>query len=593
MKISIAIVMAILFFMPTVYSTGTITDVRWNTNLKVIELLFDEFPAHWGDWTMYVDGEERPMEDGPGNPIVRPNAPIEKATGLFIGTGPWLSDLEDVNFPCCGAIQFSIPGQGLTNTFRYNLNKQGCKTASMKACEEAPVPMSGPEDQEQESSKALTFRVSPSEASPGSEVSLYLSQAASVGGVYFNGRALPKKTSPDGKVITVTVPGDNQIGSWYFELEHNGQMIQSQNRLEVIPTFGYSTPEAPSLGSSEVITGLVVGVAVPPVDRTPPPPDSGMKLENNVDRPGMDYRSYALSSADPQLCANDCSNDPNCKAFTYVKPGVRGTNSKPECWLKNPVPNPVAQECCISGVKAAAIPESPSVDWNNIPGLVLHLWHNVNQADPQLEPTKTNLFFFQGNDRGGSSGQGYCWWMISDNPDANAFDWSKGLPSGLVLALDHLPNFPSGSGLLGDTRPTSFGLDPIDEFLSGPTLKYGFLLPQDGGDLDPGAQDSSWKKEYWGFYWLETSNPDFSNWDEAEKKLPKGTILGLKHSMNQPEKKVSWRGQQYDPVTSYRDRTGSPPTFVARHGGDLGAPSGEGYYWFEKTTGPDFFKPRS
>jgi PAN domain len=76
-----------------------------------------------------------------------------------------------------------------------------------------------------------------------------------------------------------------------------------------------------------------------------------MSMETNVDRPGMNYNNYPLSSADPQLCANDCANDPNCKAFTYVKPGFRGENSEPECWLKNGVPDPVPNEYCISGVK--------------------------------------------------------------------------------------------------------------------------------------------------------------------------------------------------------------------------------------------------
>ncbi len=76
-----------------------------------------------------------------------------------------------------------------------------------------------------------------------------------------------------------------------------------------------------------------------------------ISLEENTDRPGMNYRNYVLSSSDPQICANDCANDPTCKAFTYVKPGVRGPNSAPECWLKNGVPNPVSGECCVSGVK--------------------------------------------------------------------------------------------------------------------------------------------------------------------------------------------------------------------------------------------------
>ena len=97
----------------------------------------------------------------------------------------------------------------------------------------------------------------------------------------------------------------------------------------------------------------------------------------------------------------------------------------------------------------------------------------------------------------------------------------------------------------------------------------------------------------WGLYWIETTNPSFANWDDAEKSLPKGTILGLKHSENQPDKTVTWRGQQYDPVKSYRDRIASPPTFTVKYGGDLGASEGQGYYWYEKITGPDFFQPRS
>jgi len=80
-------------------------------------------------------------------------------------------------------------------------------------------------------------------------------------------------------------------------------------------------------------------------------PNKSINMEQNTDRPGMNYNSYALSSADPQICANDCANDPSCKAFTYVKPGFRGPNSVPECWLKNGVPDPVPEEGCVSGVK--------------------------------------------------------------------------------------------------------------------------------------------------------------------------------------------------------------------------------------------------
>jgi hypothetical protein len=238
-----------------------------------------------------------------------------------------------------------------------------------------------------------------------------------------------------------------------------------------------------------------------------------------------------------------------------------------------------------------------NVDWNNIPGLVLHLFHNAVQGDPELEPTKINLHFFGPHDQGASSGEGYCWWMVYDNPNANATDLNKKLPSGLVLGLKHNLNQRD------DDRITVFGVDPADD--NGPS-EVGGIIKKNGGDLK-GDWDWEWAATLAtapesalggihgssageGFYWYETFNPDFKNWDEAEKNLPMGTVLGLKHSLVQSDKKVTWRGQQYDPIESYRNRISSPPTFTAKHGGDLGAPEGEGFFWFEKTTGPDFFQ---
>jgi PAN domain len=110
------------------------------------------------------------------------------------------------------------------------------------------------------------------------------------------------------------------------------------------------TQQASPLGSSDFITDYEVGISVPLGDQTQSSSDSGIKLEQNTDRPGMNYNSYATGS-DPQICANDCANDPNCKAFTHVKTGFRGSNSQPECWLKDDIPDPVPQEYCVSGVK--------------------------------------------------------------------------------------------------------------------------------------------------------------------------------------------------------------------------------------------------
>jgi hypothetical protein len=93
----------------------------------------------------------------------------------------------------------------------------------------------------------------------------------------------------------------------------------------------------------------------------PPPPPSTLRaepprgehhgMEHDVDRPGSDFANFDLPEARPHLCKEACMRDSRCLAFTYVNPGVQGPNAR--CWLKNSVPNPVANRCCTSGVKNA------------------------------------------------------------------------------------------------------------------------------------------------------------------------------------------------------------------------------------------------
>ena len=88
-------------------------------------------------------------------------------------------------------------------------------------------------------------------------------------------------------------------------------------------------------------------------------------LEPNTDRPGMDYTSFDLPSANPSLCEQACNGDSNCVAFTYVNPGVQGTSAR--CWLKNGIPTAYPATCCTSGVKDVT-PVTPPTDltgdWN-------------------------------------------------------------------------------------------------------------------------------------------------------------------------------------------------------------------------------------
>ena len=111
----------------SVRTAGTqITAVEWDANLDVIFVRLDTFAA-WGGWRMFVDGIEVPMEGGDGGPVARPNAPIdENPTALYIGTTPWVSPLPDGVLPCSGMLRFEIPGQGLTNSFSYDLTGQYC-----------------------------------------------------------------------------------------------------------------------------------------------------------------------------------------------------------------------------------------------------------------------------------------------------------------------------------------------------------------------------------------------------------------------------------------------------------------------------------
>jgi 1-phosphatidylinositol phosphodiesterase len=93
---------------------------------------------------------------------------------------------------------------------------------------------------------------------------------------------------------------------------------------------------------------------------TPPPPPPAPTLraepprephgmEVNIDRPGSDFANFDLPQARPHLCKEACMRDARCAAFTYVNPNVQGPNAR--CWLKNAVPNPVTNTCCMSGVK--------------------------------------------------------------------------------------------------------------------------------------------------------------------------------------------------------------------------------------------------
>lgn len=115
-------------------------------------------------------------------------------------------------------------------------------------------------------------------------------------------------------------------------------------------------------------------------------------FETDTDRPGMDYKNFNLTAADPALCENACNGDAACKAWTYVKPQIQGP--QPRCWLKTSVTAPKSNTCCVSGVKQKqmqmldrAIRETPE----RIPGDLLTL----TPLNPDLSLTSLTVKLIQ------------------------------------------------------------------------------------------------------------------------------------------------------------------------------------------------------
>ena len=64
-------------------------------------------------------------------------------------------------------------------------------------------------------------------------------------------------------------------------------------------------------------------------------------------------------------------------------------------------------------------------------------------------------------------------------------------------------------------------------------------------------------------------------------------MVGLKHSRNQPKKRLRWNGAVYDPADS---NSTSPPGFRRVFDGDHGGGRGEGFYWYERISRPELVR---
>src|SRR5262245_53846296 len=103
-------------------------------------------------------------------------------------------------------------------------------------------------------------------------------------------------------------------------------------------------PGTAALGQSE---------ASPAVSAVPTGSQVGTDaMEFDFDRPGQDIDDFDLMAADPWLCDQACRANPNCKAWTYVKPNT-DQGPRPRCWLKDAIPEAVPDTCCVSAISVS------------------------------------------------------------------------------------------------------------------------------------------------------------------------------------------------------------------------------------------------
>jgi hypothetical protein len=82
---------------------------------------------------------------------------------------------------------------------------------------------------------------------------------------------------------------------------------------------------------------------------------SSARAQVGFDRPGGDYTSFIMRSADPAICAARCERDSRCRAWGFSYPLTENTSAV--CWLKSRVPKRIPASCCVSGVRGTGVIE--------------------------------------------------------------------------------------------------------------------------------------------------------------------------------------------------------------------------------------------
>ena len=218
-----------------------------------------------------------------------------------------------------------------------------------------------------------------------------------------------------------------------------------------------------------------------------------------------------------------------------------------------------------SGAQAVFGRGQRSVHELRVPGLVLGLRHNLHQDRESgrfaagFTTSDSEAQRMEGGDLESDTHRGFEWWMLSD---VGGDPLSLRLPPGVLVALKHSENN-------AQRAITAFGHDAV----TGPASFPGFQK-QFGGDL--GANGGQ------GYFWYESTGENV-DWSVIDR-LPRYTVVGFKHTHNQPNKTFVWNGVVYD---SANPGIAAPPGFERRVSLDSNYAKRQVFYcWYEKVV-PD------
>jgi hypothetical protein len=156
------------------------------------------------------------------------------------------------------------------------------------------------------------------------------------GEFYLNGK-LQINVAP--KATPATVDPCATAESHWKSADALGSMAAMEDHLARFPNCAFAGLAKARIESLKDKAAMVV----------PPTQPATPRIMDGADLPGRDYAGFQLKSADATLCQNACQSDTKCLAWTYVRPGVQGTQAR--CWLKDRVPKQYLNQCCISGYR--------------------------------------------------------------------------------------------------------------------------------------------------------------------------------------------------------------------------------------------------